>query len=296
MSEETAGNNVSRLLLGQRLRQLRERSGIHAEDAAAEVGVARATLWRMEKGDSRCRYKPGDVEMLGRLYGSDRETIDVLTGLAKATRTRSWVNAYHDVIPESLEMYIDLEGYASRAHCYLSLLVPDLLQTEDYAKATIAWPHQLTNAEVRRRTQVRLKRQAVLGRRQATAAEFQFILDEAVLTRAIGDPGIMVEQLRKINEVGRLPNVTIRVVPFGAGMYAGLEIGPFGLLVFPKSPHFGSLPTTAYLERLGEQVFLDKPKDVESYQERWDDVAAHALDEAASRDLIEQAAQRFIQH
>ncbi len=68
-----ASGSVSRLLIGQQLRQLRKRKGIHTEIAAAEVGVARATLWRIEKGDNRCRYKVGDMEMLGRLYGANRD-------------------------------------------------------------------------------------------------------------------------------------------------------------------------------------------------------------------------------
>jgi transcriptional regulator with XRE-family HTH domain len=63
-----ASGSTPRLLIGQRLRQLRKNKGIQTELAAVEPGVARATLWRFEKGDNRCRYKTGDVERLGRLY------------------------------------------------------------------------------------------------------------------------------------------------------------------------------------------------------------------------------------
>jgi transcriptional regulator with XRE-family HTH domain len=125
------------MLLGQHLRRLREDKSIHSEDAAVEVGVARATLWRMEKGDARCRYKPGDVERLARLSGADTDLIETLLRLAKATRRRGWLMSYRDLLPDTMATAIELEGYAVRVRCYADALVPDLLQIEDYATAQL---------------------------------------------------------------------------------------------------------------------------------------------------------------
>jgi transcriptional regulator with XRE-family HTH domain len=180
---------VSRLLLGRQLRRLRERKGLRAERVAAEVGVARATLWRMETGGSRCRYKPGDVEMLGRLYGADRDTIQGLVGLIKTTRARSWVAAYRDVLPDTVATCIDLESYACRIRHYAAGMMPDLLQHEGYARVLCRASHRMGN--VRKYTQIRIHRQAILTRQPVTAT-FEFILDEAVLRRA-GDRAVRGE-------------------------------------------------------------------------------------------------------
>lgn len=285
MPDDTGGNTVSRLLLGQHLRQLREERGIHAEDAAIEVGVARATLWRMEKGDARCRYKPGDVEMLGRLYGADDKTTELLAELAKGTRARSWTAAYRDLVSESFETFVDLEGYACRIRCYVSTLVPDLLQVEDYTRAVLAASRNLSSIDVRKHTRIRLRRQLVMNRQPRTT-QFDFILDEAVLRRPIGEPGVMARQLQKIAERAGLPNVSVRAVPLRAGMHPGLEAGPFAILEFPPDRQFGSLPSVVHLHRNGEHTLLEKLRDVEAYEQRWEDILALALDEPASLELI----------
>lgn len=74
MSEYTIAGYVPRGLLSRWLRQLRTLRGMHVDAAAAQIGVVRATLWRMEKGDNRCRYRAANVARLGRLYGADRGT------------------------------------------------------------------------------------------------------------------------------------------------------------------------------------------------------------------------------
>jgi transcriptional regulator with XRE-family HTH domain len=293
MPEDTAGSYVPRLLLGQRLKELREQSGVGAQDAADEVGIARATLWRMEKGDRKTRYKPGDVEMLARIYGADHDTIDLLSGLAKSTKGKSWFSAFRDVLPANFEMYIDLETYANRIRWYDGELVPGLMHTEDYARVVIGSRRRLTNSEVRKRAQVRMTRQKLLTRRQPRAARFEFVVDEAVLVRPLGGATVMAEQLAHLLKLGELPNVAIRVVPFSAGMHLGLETGRFEVLDFPKNPRIGSPPTTVFVEQSAGDLFLDGPKEIELYEETFNDLLDRALGEAASRDLIDEAARRF---
>lgn len=286
MPDNEIGSAVARLLLGNHLKQLRERKGIHSEDAAAEVGVARATLWRMESGDNRCRYKPGDVELLARFYEADKDVIDNLIQLSRNTRKRSWAAAYRDILSNNVETHIDLEAYAARIRCYASSLVPDLLQDADYARALFGSSRWLTALGVRQHTQIRLHRQDILDR-VPQAASFEFLIDEAALCRMILRPEGMTAQLTTISGRAAQPAVSVRVVPYRTGMHRGLETGPFDILEFPKDPQFGGLPTTAtHLDLSGHQVTVDKPTDIDQYEEWWHDIAAHALDEKASRQLI----------
>lgn len=263
MSHEPAGGTVSRLLLGRRLRQLRTRKRMDTRKAATATGLACATVWRMERGDNRCRYRSRDVAGLGRLYGTDRRGLDLLAELAKNTRARSWVGAYHDVLSDAMETYLGLEGYASHHRHYQGALVPELLQTEVCAKALLSSFRGAAILEIHKRTQVRMHRQTTMTRRR-TEASFEFLLDESVLRRTVGGPAIMAAQLRRILDAGLLPHVSIRIV---AGAHSGLRAGSFSVLAFPVDPRFGEL-----------------------------DIRAHALDEQASRELVEEVLRGFEQH
>jgi transcriptional regulator with XRE-family HTH domain len=295
LTEDDAGSYVPRLLLGQRLKELRKESGVPTEHASEEVGIARGTLWRMEKGGVKCRYKPGDIEMLGRVYGADAETIDILVGLARTIKNKSWFSSYRDVLPANFEMYVDLEAYANRIRWYEPELVPGLLQTEDYAAYAIGSRLRLTNAEVRKRTQVRMKRQKLLTRIRPHTTSFEFVLGEGILMRPVSSPAFMAEQLRHISKISERTNVSIRMVTFGAGMHLGVETGAFEILGFPKNPQLGSPPTTVYIDQVAGNLFLDKPKEIEPYEETFNDLLNRALDEAESRDRIDEAARRFDQ-
>jgi hypothetical protein len=61
------------------------------------------------------------------------------------------------------------------------------------------------------------------------------IVDEAVLRPPVGGPGVMREQLEELLRPRR--NVTVHVVPFSIGAFAGLE-GGFTLLDFPAETAF----------------------------------------------------------
>lgn len=291
MIEDPSGSSVPRLLLGRKLRALRDESQVTAVVAAEEVGIARATLWRMEKGDRTVRYKVGDVEKLARIYHADDETIDLLSALAKATRVKSWISKYADVLPPNFDLYVDLEAYANHFRWYEADLVPGLLQTEDYARTIMTARRSLQKSDLDRRVQVRTTRKKILTRPKP--ATFEYILSETILIRPVGSPALMADQLRTINKLGELPNVTIRIVPLNAGANLGMDTGAFGILDFPQNPRLGCQPTTVLMDLVGGYLTLDRPEEVREYEETFDDLLDHALDEPTSRQYIEEAARRF---
>jgi hypothetical protein len=195
----------------------------------------------MEKGDSRCRYKPGDVELLARFYGADERTSEALVQLAKRTRQRSWPASYRELLTPVQEMYLDLEGYATRIRCYVTALVPELLQTEDYAKALIRSSPLLRTYDADKHVRIRMRRQEILTR-SPQPARVEFLIDETALRRVIGVPRVTAAQLRALVDRAALPNVSVRVIPHRAGMYPTLEIGAFTILDFPTDNVFGGCP------------------------------------------------------
>jgi transcriptional regulator with XRE-family HTH domain len=281
----TTGSTVPRRQLGRYLRELRNRARLTVRAAAAQLEWSEAKIWRIETGQTSLRSL--DVETMCRIYGAPADLTEALMGLAKETKARGWWHSYGDVIPESFNVYIGLEEAASRIACYESELVPGLFQTEAYARTIIRADNPGVHAaEIERRVHIRIARQALLTR-VTEPPTFQAVLNEAVLHRPIGDNDIMAHQLRRLVEIGALDNVSIRVMPFAAGLHHGALSGPFVILRFPlNGAGQESEPPTVYAESLTGVLFLDRPREIDRYDTAFRNMWESALDEKASEDLI----------
>jgi transcriptional regulator with XRE-family HTH domain len=163
MTDTQAGSTVPRRQLGRYLHDLRVKTGLTARAAARELERSEPTLWRIENGHTATRSL--DVEQMCRLYGATADMTKALMALAKETRARGWWQAYGDVVPEWLDLYIGLEAAATRIDWYESELVPGLFQTWDYARALIReHAPDKSDSEIDRRVELRPARQAILRR------------------------------------------------------------------------------------------------------------------------------------
>jgi transcriptional regulator with XRE-family HTH domain len=292
MAETQAGSTVPRRQLGRYLRDLRVAAGLTARAAARELERSEPTLWRIENGHTATRSL--DVEQMCRLYGADQDTTKALMALAKETRARGWWQAYGDVVPDYFDLYVGLEAAATRVDWYETELVPGLFQTEDYARALI----QLDNAdetteEIARRLQLRMGRQAIL-RRPIDPPLLRVALRESVLRAPVGGNEVMAAQLGKLAEASELPNISIRIVPFGAGLHFGILSGPFEILRFPVNGHGEDTePPTVYAEIFTGALFLDKPAEIARYDQAFGAIWDTSLGIEASRELLHNAAEEF---
>jgi transcriptional regulator with XRE-family HTH domain len=288
MVETSAGSTVPRRQLGRYLRDLRNAAGLTVRDAARGLEWSEAKMWRIETGQTSLRSL--DVEVMCRIYGAQADTTKGLMALAKETKARGWWQAYGDAIPEYFDLYVGLESAASRQFDYNGVLVTGLFQTEDYAR-TVVRTHNpdLGDPEVAQRVRLRMARQAIL-RRPIDPPLIQAVLDESVLRHPVGGIGVMTEQLDHLAEVSELPNVSLRVVPFSAGLHHGMLAGSFTLLRFPlNGGGEESEPPTVYAELHTGAIYLDKPSEIERYSASFSNIWQQALDERSSRDLIRQA-------
>jgi hypothetical protein len=291
-AETTAGPTVPRRQLGRHLRALRNQARLTTKLAAQALEWSEPKLWRIETGQTTLRSL--DVEAMCRVYGATAEVTQGLMVLARETRTVGWWHPHDDVIPDWLDLYLGLEDAASRLQRYDPELVPGLLQTAAYAREVImADQPDLGEAEVTRRMQARLARQALLIRVTAPLSA-EVLLGEAVLRRPVGGPQVMAEQLDRLADAALLPNVTIRVVPLRAGLHRGVLSGPFAILRFPvNGDGQESEPPVVYVPGFTGALYLEQPAEIQRYQEVCTSVAAAALDEPASRALIRQAALEY---
>jgi transcriptional regulator with XRE-family HTH domain len=292
MTEGPTGSTVPRRQLGRNLRELRMTSRLTVKAAASKLEWSEAKLWRIESGLTSLRSH--DAETMCKVYGAPETLTEALTGLAKETKARGWWHAYGDVIPESFDLYIGLEEAAARLSSYASELVPGLLQTEDYARTLIQADNPgVPDDEIERRVHVRIARQTLLTRFLAPP-KIEVTLNEAVLRRPVGGQEVMAGQLEWLVEATDQPNVSIRVVPFAAGLHHGLMSGPFVIMRFPTNGDGREMePPTVYVDGFTGALYLDKPNEIERYNAAFDTIWGSALDDAGSKSLLRQAAREL---
>ena len=90
--------------------------------------------------------------------------------------------------------------------------------------------------EVQRRIALRHDRQKIPRRTWPPTPQLDVVLNEAVLHRPMRSRVAMAEQLRHIIRVTALPNVSVQVLPYAAGIHhASMACGSFGILDFPDN-------------------------------------------------------------
>ncbi|MFC8079205.1 helix-turn-helix domain-containing protein [Streptomyces sp. NPDC057307] len=292
MTVQTTGSTVPRRQLGRHLRELRNQARFTVRAAAKELEWSEPKIWRIETGQTSLRSL--DVEAMCKVYGAPPELTEGLMGLAKETKGRGWWHSYGDVIPEGFDLYIGLEEATSRLAWYESELVPGLLQTEDYARTLVQADNPgVSEEEIERRVHVRIARQTLLTRVTA-APTVDVALNEAILRRPIGGEKVMADQLDRLVDLNGLANVSVRVVPYSAGLHAGIMSGPFITMRFPVTGDGRDTePPTVYVEGFTGALYLDKPNEIERYDGAFESIWGSALDEAGSTSLLKQAAREL---
>ena len=225
---EVQGSAIQRGRLTRELRRIRKDAGMTQEQVAAEMEWSLSKLIRIEGGG--VSISVSDLKSLLTLYQiADEGHVEELVALARAARQRSWFTAFRDITSPQYVTFVGYEAAASIIRQFEPTLIPGQLQTEDYARAVTL---EYAADRVDKLVEVRIRRQELLEEPERL---FFFILDEAAIRRQVGaptNPGIMRRQLRRLIEIARQPNITIEIVPFSAGVHAGMK-GPFTVLEFP---------------------------------------------------------------
>ncbi|WP_106396596.1 helix-turn-helix domain-containing protein [Actinocorallia populi] len=255
-----AGPVVARIRLGLALRRHREGRNISRPAAAVAISAPAATLSGLELGQVPARLR--DVIALCELYGiDDLAERAALLSLAREASVPGWWSAFADVVPDWFGPFLGLEHSAEGIRSYDPQFVPGLLQHRDYASAVIGLGgHRCHPDELEHRLALRMARQRRLHDSDDPPKVWA-IIDETVLYRRVGDRMAMFRQLRHLEQLCDLPELTIQVLPFSAG---GHITG--GRPIILLSPQGGSRPDVVYLEQLTTALYLDDPRDVEYYR------------------------------
>ncbi|MDG9705988.1 helix-turn-helix transcriptional regulator [Streptomyces sp. DH37] len=269
MGESRSAPTVGQIVLGLRLRDLRERAGKSFEEAARVLSVTTSTVRRMEKAEVGLR--PLYVKALLESYGVEAAEIDAFLALVDKANRPGWWHRFRSVLPDWFSLYVSLESEAFLIRSYEPHCVPGLLQTEEYARALLrtGFP-RADEEELDRRVALRMGRQQLLAK--PDAPRLWVVLDEQVLRRPVGDAEVMRNQIDRLVEAAAKPNISLQVMPFDAGPHPGM-FGPFQLFRFS----YPELPDVVYTESLTGAVYIDERPEVTAYLEALDRMVTQAL-------------------
>lgn len=173
---------------------------------------------------------------------------------------------------------VTVEGTATHVHTYESYLVPGLLQTEAYARASVeATRPVLQSSDVEQAVALRMTRQEILEREDGPS--LWAVLDESALLREVGSPAVMRDQCRHLQKMHHHPRVVVQVVPNHAGL--GCAFGrPFSLLSFRHQDDL------VYVEDLASARYIRERDEVARYALTFDHLRASALADDKSAELM----------
>lgn len=243
-------------------------SGETADSLAAQIGVdpKTAAKWANPGRIPQTRHRNRVAELLG--CEADHLWPDVLK-----RREPAW-----------FRRWVDVEREAVALRAFQLAWVPGLLQTEAYARATLAW-EALSPAEVDELVAARIARQAILTKERGPL--FVAVVDQAVLQRPItADRAVMAAQLAHLLECAELPSVEFHVVPRETLAYPGLN-GPFTIAELPEGAR------VAHVDSQARAQIVEQASEIATLERRWERIRSEALPRGRSMELLREAARSW---
>jgi transcriptional regulator with XRE-family HTH domain len=254
--------------LGIELRKLREAAGLNLAEGAALIGMGRPQLNHVEAGRTAI---PAERlrELTERYGGTSAPYVDELARMAESSG-KGWWSEYRKLMPPRALDLAELEDRAVEIASYETLLIPGLLQTEQYMRALFASARPDAAAtEIDMLVRFRLARQRILGGERPP--RLHAVIHEAALHMVVGGPEVMRGQLAHLIRAAVGGNVTIQILPFDRAHQSWVS-APF-LVLSPGVPGL----ETVFLEHPAAAVSLHEAEDVAHYRATTAALARDAL-------------------
>ncbi|GAA2623144.1 helix-turn-helix transcriptional regulator [Streptomyces axinellae] len=253
---------------GEELRRRRLAAGLTQQELAEMVVCSHTLISHIEAG--RRLPQPDDARRLDQALGTDGWFERWLLDLE-----RRYISYFAEVA--------ELEKSAAEIRLFASMLVPGLLQTEDYARAVYrAYKTNFTLEEVDQLVVNRLDRARILS--NPTSPVVWALLDEAVIRRPVGGGPAMAKQLLHVADTAESGRIRLHVLPFCSGAHALME----GVLTLMK---FEDSTPVAYTESIVTGNLMDDPALVAEARAAYDLALSDALSHHESLALIREFAE-----
>ncbi len=248
---------------GWKIRTLREQCGWTQAELGRKIALSGDAVSSLELGRSGPDDRTG--ELLDQTFGTETYFRDHAPLVRK------------ERIPAPARSLAESEATARTIRIYEPCLITGLFQTEDYIRAKAETGPYASNVD--EMVAQRLRRQEILDRKDPP--RIWLVSDEAAIRRPIGGPKSFVEQLMRLEELARRPNVVVQIVAMATPAYAGL-VSPFTIMSFAEGPD------VAYVEGPNAGRFIDRPEMVAELMETYDLIRSAALSAAQSAELIKE--------
>lgn len=242
------------------LRSYRKRHGMTGTQVGKIIGYVRSHVSNLEAGRVQLDLKQADL--LDEAWDTGGHFHRLVTFARKG----------HD--PNWLLQHGQYEATASVIRIYQGQIIPPPLQTEDYMRALLA---ESDAEDLEQAVQSRMARQdAILSR--PSHPYVWVLIDEDAVTSEIGGREVMCAQLRHLLELGKLPHVSVRLLPKSAGAHLGLD-GPFRLISVKNRQ-------VAYVGARRGGRLIEDAAEVQELAVDYERIGFKALSEEASRARI----------
>ncbi|MDH6134239.1 hypothetical protein P3T37_003641 [Kitasatospora sp. MAA4] len=184
---------------------------------------------------------------------------------------------------EGFPEYADAEARCRRLRLFSLTMITGLFQTPGYAAAlssAIVQRGIITQAEATERLEFLASRQRRLDGKNPPAVHA--VLDESCLTRTIGGPLVMGEQLYHLEALAARPNITIQVAPISVAEHLPFAL-PVVLLGMPDRSVLG------YSESYARGHLERDQRIVATWDSEYDQLQMEALPKAPSLEFIRKA-------
>ncbi|GAA4230808.1 helix-turn-helix transcriptional regulator [Actinomadura meridiana] len=249
------------------LRRYREANGLSGQALGDLLDCDRSTVSRYESGLLKIPRK--HAKIVDRVWQTEG-MFTALIRFAEQAADGDWLIGL-----------AEYEKRATRIRLWEALLIPGLLQTEDYARAAILRGVAEDPEETLR---VRMQRRADVFDKDKPP-RFTAFLNWTVLAQPVGPPEVMRKQIAHLIEMSDLPHVSLRVVERTAGAHPGLD-GSFKIVTVDDRE-------LAYVEAATRGRFLMDPYDLQEVAVRYDLISDIAAPVGPSRTLLEQALESY---
>ncbi len=259
--------------LSAMLRQLRTQAGLSGAEAARRAGLSQSKVSRAETGS----FLPTEdnVKALCRVYRAAPDTRRQLLDMTRELRESS--TSARVVLQRGgwwMQQRIGkLETAAFQVRNFAPTTVVGLLQTESYIDALLGG--SLAGEDRRRMIFSRIERQRILD----TDREFILIMAEGALRWNMGGAAVMAEQLDRLVQESRRPNVRLGIIEWTTPA------------TVPALHSFTIYDSRAVL--LGTQTataIVTDRQDVNDYESHWAELEPLVSYDDAARAAIERVA------
>lgn len=199
--------------LGRKLRRLREAKKLSGREIARRTQFSQSTISKIENGTRpptlKCVVEFAEIvglstseriALCGEVLGSEAETkLDIFdyldTAEAKGYQKRA----------------IRWEATSDEVFEFQSLIVPGLLQGEEYFRRVLRLQELSSPEAIELAVEERNRRKEVL---RDTNKSFCFVMTESALRFRVCEDNEMIRQLERIKEYGAQPHIRVLIIPW----------------------------------------------------------------------------------